>query len=182
AFNTKQLAEAVRGGADIVTPGPTCSYMLKKEYPLLLDTDDSRLVAGHTYDVCEYLVKMARDKKLNRDFKVKLGKVAYQAPCHLRAQNIGFKSRDLMKAAGAEVELIEQCSAVDGTWGFKTEYYQLSMKVAEPLFEKIEKAAPDITATDCPLAGMQIEQGTGRKPVHPIQVMHLAYGLKQDEE
>ena len=179
AFNVKHLADAVRSGADIVTPGPTCSYMLKREYPDLLDTDDALLVAEHTYDICEYLVKKAREGKLDRNFKVKPGKVAYQAPCHLRAQNIGFKSRDLMKAAGAEVELIEHCSAVDGTWGFKKEYYQLSMKVAEPLFDKVEKANPNYTVSDCLLAGLQITQGTGRKVLHPIEIIHKAYGLDE---
>jgi glycerol-3-phosphate dehydrogenase subunit C len=182
AFNVKHLADAVRAGADVVAPGPTCSYMIKREYPDLLNTDDARLVAEHTYDICEFLVKKAREGKLDRNFKVKPGKVAYQAPCHLRAQNIGFKSRDLMKAAGAEVELIEQCSAVDGTWGFKKEYYQLSMKVAEPLFEKVERAAPDYTVSDCLLAGMQITQGTGRKVLHPIQIVHKAYGLDEDSK
>jgi glycerol-3-phosphate dehydrogenase subunit C len=177
AFNVKRLADCIRAGADVVTPGPTCSYMLKREYPQLLDTADSRLVADRTYDICEYLFTRARAGKLDRNFKVNPGRIAYHAPCHLRAQNIGFKSRDLMKAAGADVELIEQCSAVDGTWGFKKEFYQLSLKVAEPLFEKVEKAAPDITVSDCPLAGMQIEAGTGRKALHPIQVIHRAYGL-----
>jgi|HubBroStandDraft_6_1064221.scaffolds.fasta_scaffold197261_2 glycerol-3-phosphate dehydrogenase subunit C len=180
AFNVKHLAEAVRSGADVVVPGPTCSYMIKREYPDLLNTDDARLVAEHTYDICEFLVKKAREKKLDRSFKVGIGKVAYQAPCHLRAQNVGFKSRDLMKAAGADVDLIEQCSAVDGTWGFKKEYYQLSMKVAKPLFDKVEQADPNYTVSDCLMAGMQITQGTGRKVLHPIQIVHKAYGL--DEE
>src|SRR5262245_19223358 len=122
SFNVKHLTEEVRARKDIVVPGPTCSYMIKKEYPELLGTDEARLVAERTYDLCEYLVKKAREGKLDRTFKKKPGKVAYQAACHLRAQNIGFKSRDLMKAAGAEVELIERCSAVDGTWGFKKEF------------------------------------------------------------
>jgi len=117
AFNVKRLADEIRAGRDIVVPGPTCSYMIKKEYPELLGTEDARLVAEKTYDLCEYLVKRARQGKLNRDFKKKPGKVAYQAACHLRAQNIGFKSRDLMKAAGAEVELIERCSAVTAPGG-----------------------------------------------------------------
>jgi len=184
AFNVKQLAEEIRAGKDIVVPGPTCSYMIKKEYPELLGTDEARLVAERTYDLCEYLVKKAREGKLDRTFKKKPGKVAYQAACHLRAQNIGFKSRDLMKAAGAEVELIERCSAMDGTWGFKKEYYQLSMKVARPLFEKVESCSADYTVSDCPLSGLQIEQGTGCKVLHPIQIVHMAYGLdeKRNEE
>ncbi|GAG47644.1 unnamed protein product, partial [marine sediment metagenome] len=30
-------------------------------------------------------------------------------------------------------------------------------------------------ATDCPLAQAQIEQATGVRPVHPIQVLQAAY-------
>jgi len=184
AFNVKVLAEEIRAGRDVVVPGPSCSYMIKKEYPALLGTDEARMVADRTYDLCEYLVKKAREGKLDRNFKKKPGKVAYQAACHLRAQNIGFKSRDLMKAAGADVELIERCSAVDGTWGFKKEYYQLSMKLAQPLFEKVDSANPDYAVSDCPMSGLQIEQGTGRKVLHPIQIVHMAYGLdeKRNEE
>src|SRR5215831_9077496 len=50
-------------------------------------------------------------------------------------------------------------SAVDGTWGLKKEYFELSMKLAEPLFKDILAAAPDRVATDCPLAALQIRQG-----------------------
>jgi len=103
--------------------------------------------------------------------------VAYQVPCHLRAQNMGTKSADVLRLTGAEVTVIERCSAVDGTWGFKREYYELSMKLAEPLFRDIGHARPDRTATDCPLAGLQIVQGTGRRVEHPIQILAEAYGL-----
>ena len=72
---------------------------------------------------------------------------------------------------------MERCSAVDGTWGFKKEYYELSMKVAKPLFDAIGGAGAPVTATDCPLAALQIEQGTGSKALHPVQVLAQAYGL-----
>jgi glycerol-3-phosphate dehydrogenase subunit C len=67
---------------------------------------------------------------------------------------------------------------VDGTWGFKKEYYELSLKVAKPLFDAIAGGAPT-SATDCPLAALQIEQGTGQKPKHPIEVLASAYGLEE---
>ena len=43
--------------------------------------------------------------------------ITYHAPCHLRAQNIGLKSRDLMKLTGAKISLVNRCSGIDGTWG-----------------------------------------------------------------
>ena len=93
---------------------------------------------------------------------------------------MGTKSADVLRLTGADVTVIERCSAVDGTWGFKREYYELSMKVAEPLFREVREARPDHVATDCPLAGLQLAQGTGTAPRHPIQILAEAYGLPAD--
>ena len=76
-----------------------------------------------------------------------------------------------------EVEVVERCSGVDGTWGLKREYYELSLKVAEPLFQELRAARQNRIASDCPLAALQIAQGTGVAPRHPIQIVAEAYGL-----
>ncbi len=176
--NVRSLAAAVREGREIVVPGPTCSYMLKQEYPWLDGSDDARLVASRTRDLFEYLMRLAALGKLDMGFSRRPGKIAYHLPCHLRAQNLGTKSADLLRLIpGAEVEVIERCSGVDGTWGFKREYYELSLQVAEPLFKELGDARPDRVASDCPLAGLQIAQGTGLAPRHPIQIVADAYGL-----
>jgi len=106
------------------------------------------------------------------------GKIAYQMPCHLRAQNIGYKSRDLMQLIpGTTVQVFEKCAAIDGTWGLKQRYFDLSLKVAEPLLSGIRETKPDLTVSDCLLAGLQVQQGTNVKPLHPVQVLERAYGL-----
>jgi glycerol-3-phosphate dehydrogenase subunit C len=177
--NVRTLAAAVREGCDIVTPGPTCSYMLKQEYPWLEDSDDARLVAGHTRDLFEYLAGLHAGGALDTRFSRPIGAVAYHVPCHLRAQNIGTKSADVLRLIpGSEIQVIERCSAVDGTWGFKTEYFDLSMKVAAPLFDAVRATGAPTVATDCPLAALQIAQGTGVEPRHPIQLLARAYGLE----
>ena len=93
---------------------------------------------------------------------------------------MGTKSADVLRLTGAQVEVIERCSAVDGTWGLKKEYFELSMKIAEPLFKDVEAARPDRVATDCPLAALQINQGTGRTAAHPVRILADAYGLPLD--
>jgi glycerol-3-phosphate dehydrogenase subunit C len=178
--NVRSLAEAVRQGREIVVPGPTCSYMLKQEYPWLDGSEDATLVARHTRDLFEYLSGLQAAGKLDTSFPNPPAKVAYQLPCHLKAQNMGTKSADLLRLTGATVETIERCSAVDGTWGMKKEYFQLSMKLAEPLFKDVRAAEATHVATDCPLAALQIKQGTGREARHPIRILAEAYGV--DEE
>ncbi len=176
--NVRTLAAAVREGREIVAPGPTCSYMLKQEYPWLDGSEDARLVAAHTRDLFEYLARLHADGALDTRFTRPVGAITYHVPCHLRAQNIGTKSADVLRAIpGATVSVVERCSAVDGTWGFKTQYFDLSLKVARPLFDAVRAAGAPTVATDCPLAALQIEQGTGVAPRHPIQVLADAYGL-----
>jgi len=177
--NVRTLAAAVREGREIVSPGPTCSYMLKQEYPWLDGSDDARLVAGHTRDLFEYLAGLHAEGALDTRFSRPVGAVTYHVPCHLRAQNIGTKSADVLRMIpAAKVDVVERCSAVDGTWGFKTEYFDLSMKVAQPLFDAVRAAGAPTVATDCPLAALQIAQGTGVEPRHPIQILAQAYGLE----
>ncbi len=180
AFNSRALEDLVRRGLDIVSLGPTCTLMLKQEYPALVDEDRVRTLAGHVFDICEYLMKLHEEGKLNTDFVKGMGRIAYHIPCHLRAQNIGFKSRDLMQLLpNTHVRLIEQCSAHDGTWGAKKEYYHLSLKWAEKLFTQVNEGPVDRVVSDCPLAGLQIAQGTQQKPVHPIQIVAEAYGFQE---
>ena len=165
---------------DIVVPGPTCSYMLKEEYPWLDGSEDADLVASHTRDLFEYLAGLHAAGRLDTRFPNAPAKVAYQLPCHLKAQNMGTKFADLLRLTGVVVEIIERCSAVDGTWGMKKEYFELSMKLAEPLFKDVREAGATRVATDCPLAALQIRQGTGLEARHPIRILAEAYGLEEE--
>ena len=176
--NVAVLYPLARRGVPIVALGPTCSYMIRQEYPLLLGTEEARVVAARTRDVMEFLSELRRQGRLSKDFAAGAGKVAYHLPCHLKSQNIGFRSKELLEQLpGTAVSLIDRCSAHDGTWSMKEEYYELSMKYGKKLFDEISALAPDVVASDCPLAAVQIEQGTGRKPLHPVRVVARAYGI-----
>jgi glycerol-3-phosphate dehydrogenase subunit C len=181
--NVASLYPLVADGYDVVVPTASCSLMLKREYPELSRDEKTKRVAERTFDVCEYLMAMKKTGQLATDFTQKPGRVAYQIPCHLRDQNIGFKSRELMECAGAQVEVIEQCSGHDGAWSAKTEFFQLSMKIAGKAMRAIEHTPVDLVASDCPLAGLQLDQAGasahtgGRSTLHPIQIVRDAYGL-----
>jgi len=181
--NVASLYPLVAEGYDVVVPTASCSLMLKREYPELSRDEKTKRVAERTFDICEYLMAMKKTGQLATDFTQKPGRVAYQIPCHLRDQNIGFKSRELMECAGAQVEVIEQCSGHDGAWSAKTEFFQLSMKIAGKAMRAIEHTPADLVASDCPLAGLQLDQAGasayvgGRSTLHPIQIVRDAYGL-----
>jgi Fe-S oxidoreductase len=177
--NVRALLPYAQQGLTIIALGPTCSMMLKKEYPELLKTEACLLVAKQTKDAAEFLMHLKKQGRLNLDFKAEAGagKVAYQPACHLKNQSMGLKSKELLELLpGTAVSVVDRCSGHDGTWSMKEENYELSMKYAKKLFDGLEQAGADTVSTDCPLAGLQIAQGTGRAPVHPIELVAKAYG------
>jgi glycerol-3-phosphate dehydrogenase subunit C len=169
-------------GYTIVTPGPSCSLMIKKEYSWLaarggaLDADTA-LVAKNTRDLFEFLAELKAKGQLALDFPNAPKSIAYHLPCHLKVQNMGFKSRDLLAATGAAVTMVERCSGHDGTWAMKREYFGESMNVGKKLFDGLSAAHADVIASDCVLAGVQIHQGMNVPVKHPIEVLRDAYGL-----
>jgi glycerol-3-phosphate dehydrogenase subunit C len=182
--NVRVLADAVRRGNDVVVPQPTCSYVLKNDYVDYIGGPDAELVAAHTYDAAEYLWKLhkADDTALDTEFPGEIPEqITYHAPCHLRAQNIGYRSRDLMKLAGSKITLVAECSAIDGTWGYREQNYDMSRKIARKMADAIEAAGNDTIAGDCHLANGGILQETGTLPLHPLQIVARAYGIPEED-
>ncbi len=173
--NVERLLPAVREGRKIVSPGPSCTLLLKTEYPELVPTPEGREVADAVMDLSDFVLQQARAKKLPKPEAGAVGKVAYHVACHNRVQNFGYRGRDLLKWAGGDVTLVDRCCGMDGTWGMKSEFFAESLKVAEPAARKVEAAEPEVVSSDCPLAGLQLRQKTGRPSYHPIRILHAAY-------
>ena len=179
-INIPILAAMVDDGWDIVTPIPSCTLMFKQELPLMFPDDpDVIKVRDAMYDPFEYLMLRHKDGKLKTEFKNPLGKVSYQVPCHLRVQNIGLKTRDVLQLVpDTQVEAIERCSGHDGTYAVKKEFHDTSKKIAKPVVNRVRKAEADHFISDCPMAADQIEQGLDeRKGEHPMGLLKHAYGL-----
>jgi glycerol-3-phosphate dehydrogenase subunit C len=179
--NVASLLPYAEAGHAIVACGPTCSYTMKKEWPELLGTAAAAKVAKATVEIMEFMEKLRREKILNREFTAGFGKVAYHAACHLRAQKIGTPgARILGLLPETEVEIIEKCSAVDGTWGMKAQYYEMGRKYAQKLRRGIEDAEAKLVVTDCPLSALRIQKENGVSPLHPAEALAKGYGLEVD--
>jgi glycerol-3-phosphate dehydrogenase subunit C len=180
--NIPNLAKLAREGYAIIMSVPSCALMFKQELPLLFPDDkDTKLVAEATFDPFEYLMLRNRDGLLNTDFKQSLGNVSYHIPCHLRVQNIGKKTKDMLEMIpGTTVNVVERCSGHDGTWGVKSEYFADSMKIGKPVFKQMAESDPDYISSDCAIAGRHIYQGMGKNvgvKQHPLTLLRIAYGL-----
>jgi glycerol-3-phosphate dehydrogenase subunit C len=76
-----------------------------------------------------------------------------------------------------DVSIVEQCSAVDGTWGMKEKHYETGRKYAQKLVREVADAKPDLVVSDCTLAGLRVVKETGHHVMHPIEALAQAYGL-----
>ena len=186
-FNIPQLKALIDDGYDIVAPIPSCVLMFKQELPLMFPEDaDVQAVKEHIFDPFEYLMLRHKAGLLRTDFTQKLGKVSYHVPCHLRVQNIGLKTRDVLKLVPeTTVEVIERCSGHNGTYAVKKEYRAASVKIGKPVVSKVAQAKADHYSSDCPMAGHQIQSGLSpdatvrapREPEHPMTLVRKAYGI-----
>ena len=181
--NLPPLLELAQQGYAILTPIPSCTLMFKQELPLMFPDDPSlKQVAEAMFDPFEYLSLRHRDGLLKTDFKTELGRIAYHVPCHLRVQNMGLRTQELLNLVpGTEVNTVERCSGHDGTWGVKTEFFAQSMKIGRPVFKAMAGGTPRYVSSDCPIAARHIQQGIGAEgggqKEHPLTLLRLAYGL-----
>ena len=188
--NVPLLAQLAREGYAIVTPIPSCTLMFKQELPLLFPDDAQvKAVQQAMYDPFEYFVLRNKEGLLKTDFKRDLGKVSYHVACHLRVQNMGQKTRELLQLAAKEkLNTVERCSGHSGSWGCKKEFHALAMKIGRPVFRALGEhpagGEPDWVASDCQLGGRHIEQGlreSGKTAVqlaHPLTLLRFAYGIE----
>ena len=190
AKNIPKLAQLVAQGWDIVAPVPSCVLMFKQELPLMFHEETSVLaVQERFFDPFEYLELRYQAGLLRTDFKVSLGKVDYHVACHLRVQNMGLKTRDILNLI-PDTELIpmERCSGHDGTYAVKVEFNSIANKIVQPIVQRFNQSDAAYYSSDCPMAGHHIGHVMGRSqgsappshlntPTHPITLLRLAYEL-----
>jgi glycerol-3-phosphate dehydrogenase subunit C len=175
------LLPFVDAGAKVLAINPTCSMMMRREWPHLLEGDDrarAQRLAPAVRDPSEFLWAMRDEPRFVKAFQSVPpgGKVAYHAPCHLRAQGIGFKGRDLLRRIpGVQVAAtVVECCGHDGTYAMTVEGFAPSQRVGKKAFDGMKAAGAQVWATDCPLAALQFQQHAGRRPLHPLAILARA--------
>jgi glycerol-3-phosphate dehydrogenase subunit C len=182
--NLGSLAEYARRGYRIVGTSTSCTHTLKAEYRemLDLDDDDARAVSGATWDICEFLLDLHDDGRLDTGFGRIDATLPYHAPCQLRGHGIGLPALDLFALVPGldAIDLDHDCCGVAGTYGLKKEKYDIAMAVGEPLFRKIREADAPRAACDSETCRWQIELATSTPVKHPIEILAEAYAAADE--
>jgi glycerol-3-phosphate dehydrogenase subunit C len=185
----KFFAPYIEQGYTIVAPVPSCALMLKFEWPLVLPEDeDVKRLSAATRDLSQFVVDIAQNEGLAEGLKPLDGGVAFHVSCHSRAQNIGQKGAEMLRLVpGMDLTVVERCSGHGGAWGCKGEHFEIALKVGKPAARQIAGSGKKYMVSECPLAGLHLEQGVERvesegqpqpeRLAHPIELLARAYGV-----
>jgi glycerol-3-phosphate dehydrogenase subunit C len=178
----ERLAPYARAGTDIVGTSTSCTLMLKREALEILglgDDTELRAVSARVFDVCEYLLAMHERGELATDFAPLPETVTYHAPCQQQGHGIGKPALDLL-ALIPDLTVIESdaaCCGVAGTYGLKREKYDIAMQVGAGLFRQLRESGSDRAVCDSETCRWQIEEATGVRTAHPVEILCRASGI-----
>ncbi|MBN1680528.1 MAG: FAD-binding protein [Anaerolineae bacterium] len=185
--NVKRMAPAVRRGERFMYIEPSCAAAFRDEYPDLVPSDlrdDARLVAGAVITVEEWLAEAADAGLIDSAlFDPTPRRVLLHGHCYQRAlwgTNAAHRALGLLPNCDI-TELDDGCCGVAGSFGYEAEHYDLSIQIGEQRLLPAIREAPDaIIAASGVSCREQVEHGTGRHALHPVEV--LAAALKNTEE
>jgi glycerol-3-phosphate dehydrogenase subunit C len=177
--NAASLAHYAKAGYRIVGTSTSCTHTLKAEYEEMLDMrdEDTKAISHATWDICEFLLDLHEQGRLDTAFGRLDEDLPYHAPCQLRSHGIGMPALDLFALVpGLRArDMDHDCCGIAGTYGMKKEKYPIAMKVGEPLFAKVKASGASVAACDSETCRWQIETATGVRTRHPVEILADAY-------
>jgi len=177
--NLRVLGEAAREGFTILCSEPTAALMLRRDYLDLIDDPDARLVSEKTVEFTAFLWNLHQQGRLATDFQALDVALGHHVPCHLKAQQAAPAGPGLLSLIpGLRVHTIDvSCSGMAGTYGLRDENYQTSLAAGRRMFSELGRPRVLFGSTECGACRMQMEDGGGKRTLHPAQYLAFAYGL-----
>lgn len=177
---------AFRGLVTAETPlvglEPSAILGFRDEFPELVDGDlaaTARELAQHCMTIEEYLVKSYRDDRIDQDWFTG-NSVLVKLHGHCQQKSIASTAPTIEMLSiprGYRVEEIPSgCCGMAGSFGYEKEHYDISMKVGELVLFPAVRSAPEGTVIAAPGTSCrhQILDGTGKKALHPVEVLYGA--------
>ncbi|WP_302082095.1 LUD domain-containing protein [Salinibaculum rarum] len=135
------LAEHVDAGRDIVVVEPSALAMFEREYEQFLPEQSHKRLADASYEVLEYVygrIENGADaSRLSDPTDTGTDRVAYHGHCQGRTLGVDTYTETVLRQLGYDVRTSDtECCGMAGSFGYKTDYYELSMDVGEPIREQ----------------------------------------------
>jgi FAD/FMN-containing dehydrogenase/Fe-S oxidoreductase len=179
-----RLYPFAKQGLPIVGLEPSCLLSMRDEYHFLLPGDPKvQVVADHCYTFEEFISKLAGEDQLHLPFTCQQRHLLLHGHCQQKALvGTAPTKQTLTLPEGYEVKEIDSsCCGMAGSFGYEAEHFDISMKMGERrLFPEIRESDDEAiivaAGTSC---RHQIEDGTGKKALHPAQVLHQSIDFER---
>lgn len=168
------LLPFARRGVPIVGLEPSCLLTLRDEFLSLEPTDDARTVAAQALLFEEFVARELDAGRWSPSLRALDTRAVVHGHCHQKAFGaMPAVMRALRAIPGLESTAIESsCCGMAGTFGYESEHYDISMRMAERDLLPAVRAAGDSTliVADGMSCKHQIEHGADRRPLHVAEV------------
>jgi FAD/FMN-containing dehydrogenase/Fe-S oxidoreductase len=182
ARNVELLAGVVTAEEPLVGIEPSAILSFRDEYPDLVPdalVPEAEALAGNALLLDEFLAQAAAAGRIGPEaFTDKPQRVLVHGHCHQKAlSSIDHTVAMLSLPRNYCVEVIPSgCCGMAGSFGYEREHYEVSMQIGElVLFPAVRQAAVEtILAAPGTSCRHQITDGTGRRALHPAEILHAA--------
>ncbi len=171
------LAPYVERGYDIIGLEPSCIFTMQDDYLNLLNLNTDKLdkFKAACISIDSYLDKIQTKNSISNYFRKLDDKIIFHGHCHQKSLEGSESSIRVLKGLlRAEVEEINSgCCGMAGSFGYETEHYDFSQKIAESrLFPRIRSCNnSDILISNGISCRQQIKHGTHTEAKHLIQIV-----------
>ena len=180
--NIMMLRGVVNAEKPLVGIEPSALLAFRDEYPEMAGkelADDARLIAGNAMLFEEFISReIDRGNITPSSFTDRPVKVLLHGHCQQKAiASTAPTIRMLSLPVNYTVEEINDgCCGMAGAFGYEKEHYDMSMKIGEMILFPAVRAAAAETLITAPGTSCRhhIEDGTGKKALHPVEVLYDA--------
>lgn len=177
--NITLLSDKINADTPLIGIEPSAILTFRDEYIDLTRggiKEKAKAMAPYTYQFDDFIMREVMAGRIHKEsFHESERKIKLHGHCHQKALTTTQSTRQMLSLpAGYSVtEIKSGCCGMAGSFGYEKEHYNVSMKIGElVLLPEVRNATSDVTiaapGTSC---RHQIKDGTGRKALHPIEIL-----------
>jgi Fe-S oxidoreductase len=169
------LYSHLQDGRDVVVVEPSDLAMFEREYEKLLDEDVQQAIADDSYEVMEYVFGLLENGADPSVLGAGSGeRVAYHSHCQQRTLGLEEHTVAVLNRFDFDVVTSEvECCGMAGSFGYKSDYYEVSMAVGDDLREQFTDAeTADRTVVASGTSCLeQLDSLLECRPTHPVELL-----------
>ncbi|MFB6141853.1 MAG: LUD domain-containing protein [Halorientalis sp.] len=167
------LVDHLDQGRDVVVVEPSDVAMFRGDYEHLLPEASFERLSERSYEVLEYVSGLLES---GADPEALAGgddaSVAYHSHCQQRTLGLATDTEEVLDTLGYDVRTSDvECCGMAGSFGYKSEYYEVSVDVGEQLqadLGDVEEARLVASGTSCQ---EQLGALYDREAPHPVELL-----------